>query len=193
MSIFSIYSKLSGLIIRLHSFFYSKFVFNNIGKHVTLHFHSHFHNPQFITIGDNVKIGRRCVIECWDRYIGASNFTLCPNLRIGNNSNIGDGAHISCSQEMIIGNNVELGRYVSIVDNDHGNTDLNSLKIPPHLRPLTTKGPITIEDDVWIGEKSTILSGVTIGKGSVIASNAVVTKNVPPYTVVGGVPAKIIK
>lgn len=56
-----------------------------------------------------------------------------------------------------------------------------------------TKGKIEIEDDVWIGEKSLIMSGVKIGQGAVVAAGAVVSKDVPPYAIVGGVPAKIIK
>lgn len=56
-----------------------------------------------------------------------------------------------------------------------------------------TKGDIRIEDDVWIGERAVILSGVTIGQGAVIAAGAVVTKDVPPYAIVGGVPAKLIR
>lgn len=56
-----------------------------------------------------------------------------------------------------------------------------------------SKGDIVIKDDVWIGVRSTILSGVTIGQGAVIAAGSVVTKDVPPYAIVGGVPAKIIK
>lgn len=56
-----------------------------------------------------------------------------------------------------------------------------------------TRGPIILEDDVWIGFRSTIMSGVTIGKGAVVAAGAVVAKDVPPYAIVGGVPAKVIK
>ena len=57
----------------------------------------------------------------------------------------------------------------------------------------TSKGNIVIDDDVWIGYGATILSGVHIGQGAVIAAGAVVTKDVPPYAIVGGVPAKVIK
>ena len=57
----------------------------------------------------------------------------------------------------------------------------------------TSKGNITVDDDVWIGFRSTILSGVHIGQGAVIAAGSVVTKDVPPYAIVGGVPAKVIK
>lgn len=55
------------------------------------------------------------------------------------------------------------------------------------------KGPVKIGDNVWIGDRATILSGVTIGEGAIIAANAVLTHDVPAYTVVGGVPAKVIK
>ena len=57
----------------------------------------------------------------------------------------------------------------------------------------STKGDIIVDDDVWIGERATIMSGVHIGQGAVIAAGSVVTHNVPPYAVVGGVPAKVIK
>ncbi|MGM9958608.1 MAG: CatB-related O-acetyltransferase [Erysipelotrichaceae bacterium] len=56
-----------------------------------------------------------------------------------------------------------------------------------------TKGDIVIEDDVWLGENAVVLSGVTIGQGAIVAAGAVVTKNVPPYAIVGGVPARVIK
>ena len=64
--------------------------------------------------------------------------------------------------------------------------------IPPNKRKLST-GQIVIEDNVWIGENSVIQQGVTIKKGSVVAANSVVTKNVPSNVIVGGVPAKVIK
>ena len=56
-----------------------------------------------------------------------------------------------------------------------------------------SKGDIVIEDDVWIGQRATIMAGVTIGQGAVVAAGAIVTKDVPPYAIVGGVPARVIK
>ena len=85
------------------------------------------------------------------------------------------------------------GRYVYISDNNHGKTDYESLCQQPSERELDIKGPVVIGDNVWIGDKVSILSGVTIGEGSIIGCNAVVTHDIPPYSVVGGVPAKIIK
>ena len=70
---------------------------------------------------------------------------------------------------------------------------LNRYKIlPPVSRPLVSKGKVVIGENVWIGDKATILPGVSIGDGSVIGANAVVTKDVPPYSVVVGNPARII-
>ena len=65
--------------------------------------------------------------------------------------------------------------------------------LPPVQRQMVVKGPVVVEDNVWIGERVCILSGVTVGKGAIVAANSVVTKDVPPYSVVGGVPAKLIK
>lgn len=85
------------------------------------------------------------------------------------------------------------GRYVYISDNNHGKTDYESLCQQPAERELDIKGPVIIGSNVWIGDKVTILSGVHIGEGSIIGANSVVTKNFPPYSIVGGGPAHIIK
>ena len=86
-----------------------------------------------------------------------------------------------------------MGRWVTILDNSHGETGYKSLIITPHERQLYSKGKIIIEDNVWIGDKVTILSGVKIGIGSIIGANSVVTKDIPPYSIAAGVPSKIIK
>lgn len=67
------------------------------------------------------------------------------------------------------------------------------MSIAPLSRPVVSKGPIIIDDNVWIGENAVILSGVHIGEGAIIAANAVVTKDVDSYTMVAGVPAKPVK
>ena len=82
---------------------------------------------------------------------------------------------------------------MTITDNSHGDTLYETLQTPPHKRKLVSKGPVIIEDNVWIGDKATVLPGVTIGKGAIVAANAVVTKDVPPYCIVAGIPAKIVK
>lgn len=149
--------------------------------------------PQYVEVGNSVKIGHRCVIECWDHYHAGAVFEMCPGLTIGNNSAIGDESHVSCARRMIIGNGVRMGRKIFITDNNHGSSNREMLDMIPFDRPLTSSGPVVIEDNVWIGEKVSIMPNVHIGRGSIIAANAVVTKDVPAYAVVGGCPAKIIK
>lgn len=115
-----------------------------------------------------------------------------PCLKIGAYCNFGAYNHITCANSIEIGDNVLTGKWVTISDNSHGATDKATMCIPPNERPIISKGKIKIGDNVWIGEKVTILAAVTIGEGAVIAANSVVTKNVAPYTVVAGVPAKVI-
>lgn len=116
-----------------------------------------------------------------------------PKLIIGKNCCFGSFNHISCAHEIIIGDNLLTGKWVTIVDNNHGTSDFECLQQTPKTRNLFCKGPVKIGDNVWIGDKATILPGVIIGDGSVVAANSVVTHNVPSYCVVAGNPAKIIK
>lgn len=86
-----------------------------------------------------------------------------------------------------------MGNDILITDNSHGLSDIKQMDVAPNYCPLYSKGPVIIEDNVWIGEKTSILPGVHIGQGSIIGANSVVTKDVPAYSVVAGNPAKIIK
>lgn len=143
-----------------------------------------------IEIGKNVSIGKNSIINAWEKH---QNDTYDPSIIIGNNTHLGEGCHISAITKIIIGNNVLIGRRISIIDNSHGESSLEDFTKPPAKRKLYSKGPIIIEDNVWIGDKATILSGVTIGANSIIGANSVVNKNVPANSIVGGVPAKLIK
>ena len=145
---------------------------------------------QYFKIGDHTGFGKFAVLTAWDSFEGDF---FNPKVSIGENCNFGDYLHMTCINSIKIGNNVLTGRWVTISDNGHGETDYKNLQIPPAKRKLSCKGPLIICDNVWIGDKATILSGVTIGEGSIIAANAVVTKNIPPYSVAAGNPAKVIK
>lgn len=146
-------------------------------------------NPQYMTI--NGYVDNYCVLECWDKYKGQ---TFSPRLDIGESVSIGEYTHITCISRISIGNGVLTGRYVLISDNNHGTPGLaEELATPPAKRELSSKGPITIEDNVWIGDRAIILGGVTIGKGAIIAANTVVTKDVPAGAIVVGNPARVIK
>lgn len=143
-----------------------------------------------IFIGENTIIGRSCILGTWKTYNGVD---YNPSIIIGDNCNIGEYNHITACGNILIGNGVLTGRYVYISDNNHGDTEYSTLTIRPLERELSSKGEVIIGNNVWIGDKVAILSGVTIGEGAIIASNAVVTKDVPSYSIVGGVPAKLIK
>lgn len=193
---YQIIKKVLNLIVgyrtKLNTLFYGGMM-NFCGKKCIIGIGSRFTFPQYIRLGDKVKIGRRCVFECWDHYHAGAEFEMCPELTIGNNSAIGDESHVSCARRMVIGNGVLMGRKIFITDNNHGSSNREMLDMIPFDRPLTSSGLVIIEDNVWIGEKVSIMPNVHIGKGAIIAANAVVTKDVPAYAVVGGCPAKIIK
>lgn len=106
-------------------------------------------------------------------------------LHIGKGSIIGDRAILDARNGINIGNNVNLSSNVSIWSEQHDHRD-------PLFRNSQKKKIINIGDRVWIGPNTIILHSVNIGEGAVVAAGAVVTKDVPPYTIVGGVPAKII-
>lgn len=142
-----------------------------------------------ISIGEKTCFGDWFYLTAWDSY---GEKVMNPELIIGNHCIFGSFNHISCANKVIIGDCCMTGKWVSIVDNGHGHTDGETLDVPPAYRSIESKGPVVIGKNVWIGDKATILPGVTIGDGAVIAANAVVTKDVPPRSVVAGSPARII-
>lgn len=142
---------------------------------------------QYIRIGDNTSFGKGLYLTAWK---------VCdkdPELHIGKNCSFGAYNHLSCANRIEIADGVLTGKFVSIIDNSHGETDFDTLQIQPTQRPCVSKGPVRIGRNVWIGDKVTILPNVSIGEGAVIAANAVVTKDVPPFCIVAGNPAKVIK
>lgn len=154
--------------------------------------------PQYISIGENTAFGDWLYLTAWDSFSCIvdgveQQQALTPELSIGANCNFGAFNHITCTNRVIIGDGCLTGKWVTITDNSHGETDIDSLKVPPIKRPIISKGPVIIGKNVWIGDKATILPGVTIGDGAVIAANTVVTKDVPAYVVVAGNPVNIIK
>lgn len=143
-----------------------------------------------VYIGENTTVGSNCILGVWSSY-NCQEFS--PRIIIGDNCNIGEYNHISSRTEVVIGSGVLTGRYVYISDNSHGDTTYETLLSSPISRDLFSKGAVHIGDNVWIGDKVTILSGVSIGQCAIIGANSVVTKDVPPYSVVGGSPARVIK
>lgn len=164
--------------------------FNSYGLNSTVSPFRKLTGSEYISIGKDVVIYDNVVLTAWDKYLD-KNFS--PTIKIGNGTSIGGECHISAINKIILGENVLLGRKITLVDNSHGLGNFEDLNLPPAKRNLSSKGSIIIGDNVWVGDKSTILAGVSIGRNSIIGSNSVITKDVPPNSIVGGVPGKILK
>lgn len=121
---------------------------------------------------------------------------LYKNISLGDNVFIGSGASfLAAVSHITIGNNVLFGPNVSIRGGNHSSHIVGKLMRDYSLddKLPTDDEPVIIDDDVWVGTGAIILKGVHIGEGCIIAAGAVVTKDVPPYAIAGGVPAKILK
>ena len=190
---FVINNRMVDALKKAHQIFYTSWIrreFASCGKGCDFWGFSVLRGAKHIHLGNHLYIGEKVVWEVFDEFQGQY-FT--PSLTFGDGSSFGDGGHITCINRISIGNGVRIGRKVFITDNGHGIFNREQLELPANLRPLVSKGPVIIEDNVWIGEMSCILPGVTIGRGAVIGANAVVTKDIPPYSLAVGNPAHIVK
>ena len=138
----------------------------------------------FGSCGKNVRVGR------------GSSFSGIGNVHVGNRVALGADTRIMCTlAKVTLHDNIMFGPHVTIITGGHRMDVVGRYMIDitdKEKRPEDDRD-IVIESDVWVGANSTILRGVTVGQGSVIAAGAVVTKDVPPYSIVGGVPASVLK
>lgn len=141
---------------------------------------------KYIKISSNFHAGPSLRLEAWDSYGGEK---YNPEVIIGSDVCFNSNVHIGANNFISIGNRVLVGSNVLITDHTHGQSSMADLSIPPLERKLFSKGPIVIEDDVLIGDNVCILPGVKIGKSSIIGAGAVVTKDVPSFSIAKGVPA----
>lgn len=156
---------------------------------------------EYVTIGDNSFIGKGVRLLAWNKF---KDVVYNPTITIGNNTAINSGCMISCINSIVIGDNVGIASNCVIVDNTHGDfrdhkfTFESDSDVPDvflqgvHDRVPFSKGPVIIEDGVHLGEGAIIMPGVKIGRHSIVGAHAVVTKKVPPFSIVAGDPATIV-
>jgi carbonic anhydrase/acetyltransferase-like protein (isoleucine patch superfamily) len=137
-------------------------------------------NEEPIVMGEGVEVHNDCLIE------------LFPDggVSFGERTTIQRScSFISALAPITVGSHVQIAPFCAFYSYDHGFDSTG----PLWQQPISTKGPIVIEDDVWIGFNVVVLSGVRIGSGAVVAAGAVVTRDVPAGAVIGGVPARVLK
>jgi acetyltransferase-like isoleucine patch superfamily enzyme len=152
---------------------------------------NHYGDRSAIKVGENSVINGELLT-----------FGFGGNIFIGKDCFIGENSRIWSGERVTIGNEVLISHNVNILDTD--SHELDHIKRAESYKRMLLEGhpkskgevsttPVNIEDNVWINMNCVILKGVTIGKGSIVGASSVVTKNVPPFTMVAGNPAKVIK
>jgi maltose O-acetyltransferase len=136
--------------------------------------------PLFAKCGHNV------------RFDPSDNFSY-GTISIGNNVYIGSGAYFSTKKVIRIGNDVMFGPGVSLLGGNHNTSVIGRFMCNVHEKRPDDDLDIVIDNDVWVGARATILKGVTVGRGAIVAAGAVVTQDVAPYSIVGGVPARRLR
>jgi acetyltransferase-like isoleucine patch superfamily enzyme len=165
-----------------------KMIFNLISKIIDLCLNifdrilMYLYRHRFAKIGNNV------------RFYPTNSYFIYENIEVGNNVTFGHRAYICSSIAKVkFGNNILLGPNVTIRGGIHPYYVPDKLIYNNTVKNKEDDQDVSIADDVWIGTNVTILKGVNIGRGAIVAAGAVVTKDVLPYTIVGGVPAKKIQ
>ena len=164
--------------------------FRSIGKACFIEYPAIVKGPQYISIGNYLRTHPQLRLEALDRRMDT---TYNPEIKIADHVEILFDCHIGCVNRISIGNNVLIASKVFITDHSHGEIDAEVMNTPPQLRKIMSRGPVIIEDNVWIGEGTAILQNVRIGKNSIIGANAVVTRDIPDNCVAAGVPPRIIR
>lgn len=171
-----------------------------LGKGVTFFNISKIHYGKFLRLGNQVYVsalskngiqfGDNVSIGAFSRVIVSTSLNeIGDKISIGNNVGIGEFAYLGGAGSLEIGDECIIGQYLSCHPENHNYQDTT---ISIRHQGVTRKG-IKIGKNCWIGSKVTILDGVTIGNGSIIAAGSVVTKSFPENSIIGGVPAKLLK
>lgn len=162
-------------------------------KGLSIHPSANLIGLSHIRIGNNFNAGEHLRLEAVLEHNGHK---YNPQIIIGDNVTVVDFVHIGATNYVEIGNNVLMASKIYLSDHNHGSYNGNnqtSPHLPPQQRYVSNDKKVVISDNVWIGEFVSILPGVTIGQGSIIGANSVVAKDIPPFSIAVGVPAKVIK
>lgn len=144
-------------------------------------------NPEYIHLNKCVRIKEGARIECYNKFAGKM---LSPELSIEENVIIGYNFSCLVADKIRIGKNTILASNVLITSENHG---INPEIETPYYEQELSVGPVSIGEGCWIGEKVIILPNVKIGNKCIIAAGAIVTKDIPDYSMAVGIPAKVIK
>ena len=181
---FLLFGKIKIFVDKNCSFNCKSKIFSNLYLNIQHDVHIDALSKNGVHFGSHVSIGCFTRIECTGSLSHLGNGFEC-----GNHCGLGTNAFYGAAGGIKIGNNVIIGNFVSMHSENHNFSDT---EIPIRLQGTNHKG-IVIGDNCWIGAKVTILDGVHLGNGCVVAAGAVVTKDFPDNVVIAGVPAKIIK
>jgi acetyltransferase-like isoleucine patch superfamily enzyme len=180
-----LFNRDNGLEVRLWTNLYRLFL-GRMGAGTVISRADQLLNPERIFIGERVGIAHNARLDAWLEFGGRP---YSGEIHIGDRTSIQPYFHLAAAAPLHIGHDVLIASHVYITDHDHQFTQPD---LHVAYQPLVVE-PVRIGNYVWIGENVVILKGVTVGDNAVIGANSVVTKDVPPLAVVGGIPARVIK
>ena len=152
----------------------------------------HLFGLRYMEFGDQVEMHFNARVQCID-YFQPTDQHFNPRLILHDHVVVQAMCHIGCIDRVEIGEWSTMGARCYITDHTHGGTSREELLLPPRKRPLVSRGPVKIGKYVHLGEGVCVMPGVTIGDYSVVGAGAVVTHDIPPFSIAVGSPAKVIK
>jgi acetyltransferase-like isoleucine patch superfamily enzyme len=185
MKLIQLFNRDNGLEVRLWTAIYRRFL-GSIGPGALISRADRLRNPHHIHLGPKVAVahGARFDITHDD-----SGQPYDGEIHIGEGTIIEPRVHIAAATRLTIGRHVLFASNVFVTDHDHGFLNPH---LPVSQQPLIV-APTRIEDWSWLGENVVVLKSVTIGRGAVIGANSVVTRDIPPFAIAAGAPARVIK
>lgn len=186
LAVWKALARVKGRLDGLRTRFWYRHIFGAMGPGCVLRPPVMLVNPQRMFFGRGISVRHGARLEAVTEHLGKRYY---PELIIGDDCNLEQNVHMACAERIVIGRKVAITENVGIFDILHPFADLGR---PVVDQPLKT-APVSIGDETMVGMGAVIQPGVRIGMHCVVGANSVVTKNVPDYCVVGGVPARILK